>query len=408
MKLNLSIYFFKATAYNHHTIKGYVFAMSQQAAVEMILNDRRIAHIRKITVKSLRYIKYLYWLSRCCFLALPKSKLKLFCVSEFVEVLSNSGEITSAIMDVQSQLNIIYYRYLFTLATVQLNNGISVSQALAGINLFTAPELRLIQAGEDCGGLLDVFSIFRDTMVYKVKSSSTLIWVVPILMAIGFLIILSFYVANNLLPYYRGDIWLQGKSFPVALVLFMGIYEGTLSQELSRVFFFGAFIVVVIFISRLFFRKYSNQWLEWIRLHMPVVKELYRMQQMVSFTIAFIMAKKTGLALHRAFAYSLHGVTCRKYIKQLQTASHFLENGVALEQVLLGCQIFSYSEKLMFQISFANAKHLMESLDYLMERRRRTIRLINSVVIGFFLSLLISVLTLLVSAVVTTLFAAYL
>lgn len=404
MMRNLLIYRYKAITHDQKTIRGYVFASSENKAVEMILENHRIASIQKLALRSFQYIKWLYFLSKLFFLALPKSKIKLFCVSEFVEILSHGGDISLALRDVQSQLRMVYYRYLFTVASAKLEMGISVSQTLAGIDLFPPSELRLIQAGEECGALRDVFSVFRDTLSYKIKASSVLVWVIPIIMLAGFVMSISYYTANNIFIYYRAAMILMTGEVPAPFAFFMSIYQGS-SIDVAYKFLWGlASIIGLTFALRFFQNRKINIFLDFFRLRIPVLKELYRMQQMLYFTIAFVVASKTGLALHKVFAYSLNNVTCDKYVQQLKIAQYLLENGAQLEQVLLECEIFSYSERLMFQISFTHAENMLESLDYLIEKRRRVVKLVNITILGVALIFLALVCVLLIAATISATF----
>lgn len=404
MMHNLLIYYYRAITHDHRMLRGYVFALSQQKAVEIILENHRIASIQKLTTRSFQYIKWLYFFSKLFFIALPKSKIKLFCVSEFVEILSHGGDISLALRGVQSQLRMVYFRYLFTVASAKLEMGISVSQTLAGIDLFPPSELRLIQAGEECGALLDVFSVFRDTLSYKIKASSVLIWVIPIVMVTGFVMSISYYTANNIFIYYRAAIMLMTGEVPAPLEIFMMIYQGSAIDVFYKILWTLSSIIGIVFVLRFFHGPKINAFLDFFRLRIPVLKELYRMQQMLYFTIAFVVASKTGLALHKVFAYSLNNVTCDKYMQQLKIAQYLLENGAELEQVLLECEIFSYSERLMFQISFTHAANMIESLDYLIEKRRRAVKLINMVILGGASVFLVVVCVLLIAATISATF----
>lgn len=404
MMRNLLIYYYKATTHDQRILKGYVFASSQHKAVEMILENHRIANIQKLGSRSFRYIKWLYFISKLFFLALPKSKIKLFCVSEFYEILSHGGDVSLALRGVQSQLSMVYYRYLFTIAITKLEMGISVSQTLAGIDLFPPSELRLIQAGEECGALLDVFSVFRDTLSYKIKASSMLIWVIPIMMLAGFIMSISYYTANNIFIYYRAAMILMTGEVPVPFAFFMSIYQGSGIDVVYKLLWTLTSIIGLTFVLRFFSGRKIKAFLDFFRLRIPVLKELYRMQQMLYFTIAFVVASKTGLALHKVFAYSLNNVTCDKYAQQLKIAQYLLENGAQLEQVLLECEIFSYSERLMFQISFTHAENMVESLDYLIEKRRRAVKLVNITILGAALIFLVLVCVLLIAATISATF----
>jgi type IV pilus assembly protein PilC len=327
---------------------GNIIAHSEiGAAEELLANGITIFSIKKV---SKRMIYWKYKIGSLLKLYTNKDRFVLWWIQELTDLLKSGLSITKAVESTACKINNEYQKIILYQVHQLLLSGSSFSSAAEKAKLFSKIEVVLTYSAERNGSLLEALTEMHQHLTQRQLSKSRRsVVVIPLLILMIPTVLLSHYVANNILSVYVFDLWMQNKSVPVVGKLFLWIYSGDMTK---KILFLIAFIILAHVAITVFFKipsKKTQHLKERIVLMTPFKKAFIKKYYSVYFLSSLSFALKSNLPLHQAFFQCASVVQFLIFKQEILLACRKIYDGIPTKQVLSNISFLDPGDKLMLQ-----------------------------------------------------------